>query len=602
MTARSSLLALVFALGVLPACQSAGVNTQVMVTVDAEASVQRTTRSLVVRVYGGPRGTAQLDLDLLQEIPFPVAAGDGWPTLIALAPLDRDATRIYRVEAAAYDTPTPTEATVPVARVRAISGYVPEQIVWLRLLLQDACIGLECTDIQTTCSGGACVSAIRPASDLPRWGSDAGDGMDAHVDDAGARDAGAEGGTFDTGGLDLGTIDGGAADVGGDAASGDSGSDAGSDAASSDAGPPCTPTSCDDGHTCTDDFCGPAGCEHFAVHSRCDDGQPCTDDRCAGATGDGCTHTNNTVACDDGLFCNGLDQCASGTCSSHPSAPCMAPLTCDETMDVCLGCTGTSGCPAPTFGPWSGCTYAALCATSGTQSRATQTFTCMSGMCVASSGTEVTACGTRSTDGLTCMSSSCESPGACQYGSTCDTTGSAPRTCHDYACMSGFCADTFYSSSSPCSRTTDGLGCDDGNACTGPDTCSMSMCTGPTSCDAGPGDAGTTRCDDGFDCTVDVFFGGGCMFMPDDLFCDDGLSCSTDQCDPLAPGHLPSGCVHSYLVCMPDAGSPPDSGAAACIMNPGLCDDADPCTVDACMPAAPLAGPDGCTHLPGADC
>jgi hypothetical protein len=44
------------------------------------------------------------------------------------------------------------------------------------------------------------------------------------------------------------------------------------------------------------------------------------------------------TTCDDGLFCNGVRQCAQGACASAPP-PC--PLACDEGGDTCL-----TGCPA----------------------------------------------------------------------------------------------------------------------------------------------------------------------------------------------------------------------------------------------------------------
>jgi uncharacterized delta-60 repeat protein len=45
---------------------------------------------------------------------------------------------------------------------------------------------------------------------------------------------------------------------------------------------------------------------------------------------------NDGAACDDGLFCNGADACAAGTCSAHAGDPCNADETCDEASDVCV--------------------------------------------------------------------------------------------------------------------------------------------------------------------------------------------------------------------------------------------------------------------------
>ncbi len=73
-------------------------------------------------------------------------------------------------------------------------------------------------------------------------------------------------------------------------------------------------------------------------------------------------------------------------------------------------------------------------------------------------------------------------------------------------------------------------------------------------------------CDDANPCTVDACADTACTHTPDDALCaDDGLACTTAQCDPAL------GCVQR-----------PDDGA---------CDDAVACTVDAC-------GAAGCTHTP----
>jgi hypothetical protein len=122
------------------------------------------------------------------------------------------------------------------------------------------------------------------------------------------------------------------------------------------------PRDCDDGNVCTDDSCNPeSGCLHDANTAVCDDGNACTvgdvcaagsciggappdcddgnlctDDTCNPAVG--CENTNNTVACDDGLFCTGSDACSGGVCVGGPS-PCTgggecADL-CDEDADTC---------------------------------------------------------------------------------------------------------------------------------------------------------------------------------------------------------------------------------------------------------------------------
>lgn len=76
----------------------------------------------------------------------------------------------------------------------------------------------------------------------------------------------------------------------------------------------CSPRNSSGGTPCTDDF------------------NICTDDECSG--GGVCFHINNSLLCDDGLYCNGTDSCSGGTCSVHTGDPC-TPLFCDEGLDIC---------------------------------------------------------------------------------------------------------------------------------------------------------------------------------------------------------------------------------------------------------------------------
>lgn len=71
------------------------------------------------------------------------------------------------------------------------------------------------------------------------------------------------------------------------------------------------------------------------------DGEVCTNDQCDG-TSPNCQHLANTVACDNGFFCDGSDTCAGGSCSVHAGNPCVGPdgdancaESCNETGDTC---------------------------------------------------------------------------------------------------------------------------------------------------------------------------------------------------------------------------------------------------------------------------
>jgi hypothetical protein len=88
---------------------------------------------------------------------------------------------------------------------------------------------------------------------------------------------------------------------------------------------------CDDGNECTlGEACVAGKCVGGAT-PNCDDGELCTDDSCDPDTG--CTHVNNSVACEDGSVCTVGDVCTDGDCAPG------GPLDCDDevacTVDAC---------------------------------------------------------------------------------------------------------------------------------------------------------------------------------------------------------------------------------------------------------------------------
>jgi len=76
---------------------------------------------------------------------------------------------------------------------------------------------------------------------------------------------------------------------------------------------------------------------------NCSDGIPCTVDTCNEGT-DSCDHAENDAACNDGLFCNGLEMCdAVLGCVDGPD-PCGAQQFCNETTDTCDQCSIDANC------------------------------------------------------------------------------------------------------------------------------------------------------------------------------------------------------------------------------------------------------------------
>ncbi len=135
----------------------------------------------------------------------------------------------------------------------------------------------------------------------------------------------------------------------------------------------CGGSSCtciDDGLFCQVDDC--VGLTCIQPDRDCSDSNVCTDDACDEEI-DACTHTKNTIVCDDGDACTDSSQCSNGIClgsnpvncddndlctedTCDPNIGCVnAPVICDDgdicTSDTCDSntgaCTFVGGCCAP---------------------------------------------------------------------------------------------------------------------------------------------------------------------------------------------------------------------------------------------------------------
>ena len=172
----------------------------------------------------------------------------------------------------------------------------------------------------------------------------------------------------------------------------------------------------------------------------------------------------------------------------------------------------------------------------------------------------------------------------CKSDADC-SSGAAVGACKQVSCNAGQCG---------VKDAADGGSCDDGNACTDKDACAAGSCTGAAkvcddakpctddSCDVASGckhDANTATCDDANGCTVeDVCGAGKCSGVVKK--CDDGVACTDDSCVSGA--------------CENKANTADCSDGNACTdkdkCDGGLCvggavkvcDDAKPCTDDSC--------------------
>ena len=100
----------------------------------------------------------------------------------------------------------------------------------------------------------------------------------------------------------------------------------------------------DDGDLCTLEICDLESGECLSPPVDCDDGNGCTDDSCD--SGSGCVHTDEpdgTACADDGIFCNGPEECLEGSCE-HMGINCPAVIcgdTCNEEQQSCNSPAGT---------------------------------------------------------------------------------------------------------------------------------------------------------------------------------------------------------------------------------------------------------------------
>ncbi|MSP91509.1 MAG: hypothetical protein EXR79_06870 [Myxococcales bacterium] len=187
------------------------------------------------------------------------------------------------------------------------------------------------------------------------------------------------------------------------------------------------------------------------------------------------------------------------------------------------------------------------------------------GQCVQVLRADAVAC---PSGGTACQASACDpATGKCQSQPASDGSPCSDLNGCTYgdACAAGACK--------PGAPKT----CDDGNPCS-KDECDPASAT----CVALP-QAGT--CTDFDPCTVgDTCANGTCKTFPKK--CDDGESCTKDDCDPEAPG-----CVYLALTATCSDGDPCTVGdkCAQKECKPGAskaCDDGNPCTINACDAAS----------------
>ncbi|APR75713.1 Fibronectin type III domain protein [Minicystis rosea] len=288
-------------------------------------------------------------------------------------------------------------------------------------------------------------------------------------------------------------------------------------------------TACpDDGNACSTDTCNGAGtCTHsmLADGTSCGAGQLCEGgscgmkcqiggqlyaagtinpanacERCAPATSTSTWSARaDGTSCDDGNACTKSDVCTAGVCGG--AAYTCSPGICDATSI----CNGNGGCTVTPKGS------GVACPDDGNP-------------CTADACNGAGACAHPTlADGTTCAAGQVCSGGAC--AADCFIGGAlvaAGAVNPANACE--VCAPA--TSTTSWSNKADGAACDDGNACTQTDVCQTGVCMGgnPVSCTA------SDQCHDVGSCDSAT---GQCSnpAKTDGVSCDDGDACSqTDSC------------------------------------------------------------------------
>lgn len=342
---------------------------------------------------------------------------------------------------------------------------------------------------------------------------------------------------------------------------------------------------CNDNEPCTDDSCDPkVGCKNTAKKdgTTCDDGSVCTageacksgtcfsepsQNKCA------CSKDSECTKFDDGDLCNGIFQCIGKFCIVGPTTP----VVCDPSKETCAEnlCNKKSGkCEIVPKKDGLVCDDGSKC---------TIQDACKGGKCATAVKLDcddknpctVDACGPLAG----CVHGSIGEGGPCSDGNPCTDTdkcksgkcAGAKKDCNDdNACTIDLCD----LKSGKCNAVLDNkLKCSDGDPCTTGDKCLDGVCK-----------ASALTCDDNNPCTVDGCDGkGGCLNKLElNKDCDDGNACTAlDRCTIAAKCEGKAKDCDDGSACTVDS-----CINGACVIKAAVgkaCDDGNKCTNnDAC--------------------
>ena len=317
---------------------------------------------------------------------------------------------------------------------------------------------------------------------------------------------------------------------------------------------------CDDGNTADGDCCS-ATCQYESFGSACDDGVGCTEGEACDGAGTCQGGTPNDAPCDNGLYCDGVETCdAVLGCQAGTAVDCSDDVSCtvdscNEASDSCESLPNDALCDDGDV-----CNGAEICddvldCQAGTPLDPDDGVSCTVDSCDPVTGVANVPNDARCDNGLYCDGAeTCDALAGCQGGA-------AP--CSDGV---GCTVDNCDEGSDSCAYVPSDALCDDGDVCTGVETCDAAL-----DCQAGtPLDP-----DDGVACTDDVCDPvTGVANVPNDGNCDNGFFCDgAEICDAVLD------CQAGSIPC---AGEPCDEEADVCtspqvdVLNESFDSDAGP--------------------------
>lgn len=565
---RSSVVLALAALSTVAACGGDPV-TQILVEIDAADDVKARASFVRLRIEAAAAGGTFAPVSELGDVTIPVASAD-WPRVHVLAPVEGDATRIYRVTARALDTDFRT-----VAEARRQSGYVARETRVLRVFIPGgACLDVTCPD-DRTCDQGLCLEVpMIPPELLPRPGDDVDGGTDA-----GMEDGGGDGGTCDPTSIEC-EAEGACETAEVSCESGEpvcvrtprsAATVCRAAAGECDAEELCDGTSplCPAdaavpfGTECTTGFCFGQTCGSCTPGGSCDTGNPCEvgEIECGEDGTPTCTPMRAAdpgTVCRESLgACDMAETCQDTTCP--PDARVAAGETCRGATGLCDAaetCDGTSPlCPTDAFRPAS------------TECRASQ-GACDPAETCSGSGPTCPA------DVISPLGTVCRSAGdnTCDVSEVCD--GSA-RSCPTnvfapFGTSCGFNPSFVCDGAGNCAESSCGATCDTGRPCeVGVIEC---MDSGPVCVGKGARDAGTVCRPANGACDVAEVCSGTSLDCP-----SDGFATASTMCRAAAgPCDAPESCTGTSPACPTDQLRPTTHVCRAAVS--GGCDRPETCS------------------------